>query len=266
MRIAIFSAFPQESRHVLKNLARVKNLRMHPFRIASAGYSSSEIIVVQSGIGVRNSEAALQYVLREFSPEIVLSIGFGGALYDEALIGDLVWASRVFYIPESIRNCPVSLPREHRRANQIQQRKPYSVDIRGAKEIAGKLSGKVVMREGCIFTIANWMRKADIRRIVPEEAFFPVCDMETFPLARLSLQEGVSFFAVRSITDRASEEIVPDLLDVSDASGRFRYSRVLALLVQKPNLALDMIKLGKKAKTASENLWHAVRYLIECVS
>jgi nucleoside phosphorylase len=266
VRIAVFSAFPQESRHVLKNLARVRNLGRHPFRIASAEYSSGEIIVVQSGMGVRNSEAAFRYVFQEFSPEIILSIGFGGALYDGALTGDLVWASRVFYIPERPGNRPLSLPVEQGGEDRIQWCKPQSVDILGAREIAGKLSGKVVMHEGCIFTIANWMRKSEIRRIVPEEASCPVCDMETFSLARLSLQEGLSFFAVRSITDRASEEIVPDLLCVSDATGRFRYSRALALIAQKPGLASEMIKLGKRARTASENLWHAVRHLIESMS
>jgi adenosylhomocysteine nucleosidase len=266
VRIAAFSAFPQESRHLLKNLAMVRNLGGHPFRIASAGYSSGEIILVESGMGVRNAEAAFRYVLREFSPEIILSIGFGGALYDEAVTGDLVWASRVFYIPERSGSGPESLRRDQGGADRIQWCRPQGVDIPGAREIAGKLSGEVVMHEGCIFTMADWMRKSEIRKLLPQDASCPVCDMETFPLARLSLQEGVAFFAVRSITDRASEEIVPDLLGVSDESGRFRYSRAFALIARKPGLASEMIKLGKRARTASENLWHAVRHLTESMS
>jgi nucleoside phosphorylase len=242
VRVAVFSAFPQELRHIIKNLGVTRILRKHPFTLFLTRYSSREIVVVQTGIGTHNAEAALNYVIKEHPPDLIVSAGFGGALYDGAEIGELVWASRVLLVDGDVTD---------------------TLDFREGREIFSALSRKITMREGSILTLARWMKKTEIKSILPEALSFPVCDMETFPLARTSLHKGLRFFAVRSITDRANEEIPPELLGVSDESGRYKLSRALALLLKKPHLIPSSVKLGRGSAIASKNLWRSVRAMIE---
>jgi hypothetical protein len=106
------------------------------------------------------------------------------------------------------------------------------------------------------------MKKSEIKKALPRLPL-PVCDMETFPLAKLSMRKGLPFFAIRSITDRADEEIPLELLDVSDESGQYKLSRALRLILSRPKLISEIAKLGRNSRIASNSLWHAVKTLVE---
>lgn len=263
MRLAIFSAFPQELKYIVKNFTITKKLRKYPFYIFFTKYSSSEIILVQMGMGTHNAEASLKYILGEYSPDFILSIGFGGALYDGAIVGDLIWASKVLLIPEGVTEKSKFHFFESGGIDPLYDWEQYLLEIPNAREIFNKLSDKITIHEGCVLTLKKWMKKSEVKKMLPRELSLPVCDMETFFLAKLSLQRGLPFLAVRAITDLANEEIPHDLLDVSDESGNYRFPRALCLLLYKPKLIPDMIKLGRNSKIAANNLWPVVKSLVE---
>jgi nucleoside phosphorylase len=192
-------------------------------------------------MGSHNAEAAFEHVLGKYRPDFMISVGFGGALYDSATVGDLIYASRFFLIGEKVED---------------------AVELSGTVRIFGRLSGMVTMREGTILTLQRWMKKSEIKKALPRLPL-PVCDMETFPLAKLSMREGLPFFAIRSITDRADEEIPLELLDVSDESGQYKLSRALRLILSRPKLISEIAKLGRNSRIASNSLWHAVKTLVE---
>jgi nucleoside phosphorylase len=241
MRIAVFSAFPQELRQIVKYFGARKHPRKGPFATFSALSSSHEILLVQSGIGPLNAETALNDIFKAFNPNYVISLGFGGALYDEAVIGELTWAPMVLSLKEA----------------GIE-----SFEIPDARAIAERLSGKITIQEKCILTIDRWMKKSEIKKVFPGDASLLVCDMETFPLAKISIQRGIPFFAIRSITDLADEEIPRELLAVCNGSGNYSLSCALRLLLRKPQLVPTIFKLGRNSYRASRNLALAVKSLI----
>ena len=212
-----------------------------PFEIYFVEHPSHEILMVQAGMGFRSAETALRYVLKEYNPDFIASIGFGGALYRGAAAGDLIWPSKVFFISDKVED---------------------TLELPDAGKISDRLSGKVIAHEGTVFTLQRWMKKSEIKGIIPELPL-PVCDMETFPLAKLSVLQGLPFFAVRSITDTADEEIPHEFLTVSDKSGKYMLSRSLKLLLSKPKLIRKAARLGMTSRIAARNLSHAVRALVE---
>jgi nucleoside phosphorylase len=240
MRPAIFSAFPHELKQIVKNFKITREVES-PFKIFSAEHPLHEVILVETGMGSHNAEAAFEYVLAKFSPDFVVSAGFGGALYDGAAVGDLIYGSKFFLIDEKVED---------------------TIELSDAARIFSRLSGTVSMREGTILTLQRWMKKSEIKQIVPRLPL-PVCDMETFPLAKLSMRKGLPFFAIRSITDRADEELSLELLDISDESGQYRLSRALRLILSRPKLISEVAKLGRNSRIASNRLWHAVKNLVE---
>ena len=195
-----------------------------------------------TGMGRENAEKAVKYIVKEYSPDFALSIGFGGALYGGAVIGEIVWGSRVLLIQEDITE---------------------TLELSHAVDTIGELPSNLAIREGSILTLEKWMKKTDIKKILSDEFSLPVCDMETFFLAKCAIEKGLPFLAIRSVTDLIDEEIPREFLSVTDEYGRYRFSRALTLILGKPRLLKDIVKIGRNSRVASNNLWRATRSIIE---
>jgi len=237
LKIALFSAFPQELKEVVRNIGSTKLTKMNACEISRAEYLTHEILVTLTGIGIRNAENALKYILREHMPDMVVSIGFAGALFEGARIGEVIWASNAVFIDgEGV---------------QI-------IDLNDGREVFDRLADTIGIREGSVVTLGEWKKKAEVKKMIPEGLFSPVCDMETFILSKLSLENGIRFFAFRAITDRTEEEIPPEMLGVSDEHGIYSLYRALGLLIRRPALIPESIKLGAHSRIAAKSLWQAV--------
>src|SRR5208283_2076103 len=116
-----------------------------------ATYLSHEIMIVQTGIGIRNAEEALTRVLDAFNPDFLLSIGFAGALYEGARIGDLVMATSVSLIS----------------GNAIK-----TSQIPAERGLHERLGGRGNIREGSFFTLERLMEKKAVRLLLPSDAAF----------------------------------------------------------------------------------------------
>jgi nucleoside phosphorylase len=252
LRLAIFSAFPQEIKRLVRGFRPAEKSERHSLVLYFARYFSKEVIVVQTGIGAENTEAALKYVVKDYAPDILLSVGFGGALYDGASAGDIICGDRVFLIPENI---PEGSAPNHTELE--------SEEIPGATEILRKLADRVPAHKGCILTVAKHMDKPTVRQFLPGDLSFPVCDMETYFFSRLAKKMGIPFLGLRAITDCSDEEIPVELLSVTDKSGKYRLSRAIGLIIGKPKIIGNIFRIGMNARIASINLSNAVRAVIE---
>ncbi len=234
MKIALFSAFPQELRHIVKNVRPVSLIDRGRAELYSATYLSHEITIVLTGMGPKNAQAALDHLLTQQTPGLILSMGFGGALYGGAAVGDLVVAERVFLVARGLEDV-VEPEREDR--------------------LLAELSKNITFREGAFFTLEKWMSKRDLKTIMDPAVTLPVSDMETFPLAKGACERGIPFLAIRSITDLADEEIAPEMLEVTDGQGHYRPARALGLFLRRPALIPQGIRLGLRSRSASQKHW-----------
>jgi nucleoside phosphorylase len=255
MKLALFAAFPQELKHILKNVGSVIKIGDSPFPLFIAKQRACEIIAVQTGMHTVNIKSAFMHVRDKYRPDAVLSVGFCGALYSEARIGDLVWASQCLHIREG----ETSLPYSH--ADMI----PIPAGA-GRKKIIETLQGQIKIQEGSFITLSAWMPKSLLIRGTPRDIPFPVCDRETFHLAELSQQNRLPFFAIRSVTDRMDEDIAPQLFQVVDETGHYSVLRYLNVLIARPSLIFDSVKLGRNAARASRRLCQAVNALLKILS
>jgi adenosylhomocysteine nucleosidase len=251
MRIALFAAFPQELRHVSRSLRIKEKTSGMSFHVSRGECFSSEVVLVESGMGMHNTETAFAYVVGKYQPDLILSAGFGGALYEGASIGDLVWASRFFLVPGSAEGSTLPPPHDWRQLPAGQE----------AREINLRLSTHVPLREGSVITLSTWVEKPQLIECVPADIPFPVSDMETYFFAKLAAEKGFPFFAVRSITDTADEEIPRELLRVTDEAGNYKLPRALATVLTNPGIIPDIVRMGKNSHIASRSLCRLVESL-----
>ncbi len=248
-RILICAAIPREFMYIEGILSSLNGKKGAAGGFFSVTTGSVEVVLFRTGIGIQRAESSIQSLLNGFTPQLMISLGFGGALDKGLAAGDLVWASRVLLLrgSTSVKGLPelsdISLP--------------------GSKKTADRLPYAKTFREGCIVTLEHFMTKSEIRKSLPEGILFPVCDMETFVLARAALQRHIPFFAARSISDTADQEIPHELLDITDASGKIAYRRLVMSLVHRPELVNDLVRLGLNSKKAARSLGDLIKSFLD---
>ncbi|MCI4624343.1 MAG: hypothetical protein L3V56_00105 [Candidatus Magnetoovum sp. WYHC-5] len=221
MKIAIFAALPQELKPIIKSLKAKptgKNINLY-----FAKQNQSEYILALTGVGIHNASKVVKHTVEEFHPELIMSIGFGGALYHGAKKGDVVMASKVISIPSG-----------------------HILELEDSQLLDTK--------KGTFVTIEQWMTKSSVSKHIPPDTDYPVCEMETFPIASYAIEKSINFVALRAITDLYTEEIPFAPSEVTDSSGHFSFIRSILLMIKKPWLILTMLHLMKSSKLAAQNL------------
>lgn len=177
-----------------------------------------DVRVVVSGMGPQRAASALQDVLNEVHPALVIAAGFAGALAPDLRI------SAVFHFDE-IRDADTGIT--------------YGMPRPDGKRLV------TVAQPAC--TAAE---KAELRQKYQADAV----DMETAAIARLCTQRDIPWRAVRAITDTADQSIPPELMTLVDARGRSRCGSAIGLLLRRPGLLGAMLRLGRISKLAAANL------------
>ena len=212
-----------------------------PFRAFRILHSSHTLIAADTGLGVENSTRVFLHLVRLERPDAVLSLGYCGALSPDASIGDLIWGSHLYLLDG--------------------QRKE-SLSLHDDRNLLEKLSPSLPIRAGTILTMRNWMRKGEITRFLTPGMNLPVCDMETFAMARLCSRENLPFYAVRAVSDEAGRDLAFDPWKVCDKKGTYRVARALGFFLIRPRLLGHAMELRRNSKIASHNLSLAVSALL----
>jgi adenosylhomocysteine nucleosidase len=242
MRFAIFAALPLELDLIIQDLDAVKGGSRNSYQVYYTSNKSAEIALVITSMGSANALAAIKSIYMEFSPDIVLCTGFGGALYSGAAAGDLIWSSTVVSLPGS--------------------GKPVHLNIPPEDAIFERISASFPVKKGAVVTIDSLSSKKDLLWRLPEGLQNPVCDMETFALARYCIEKGIRFLSLRAISDTVDQDIPRDIADIVDSSGRPNILRAFGLILRKPSLMPLLVRLGMNSRKASQNLRLAVTTLV----
>ncbi len=95
MRIALLVAMPREYRPLLRLLDPGRMAAVHGYTSWIGEISGREILVLETGIGVRHAAEAARCLVARYSLDLVLSAGFAGGLSPELRVGDVVWSREV---------------------------------------------------------------------------------------------------------------------------------------------------------------------------
>jgi adenosylhomocysteine nucleosidase len=235
MNILVAGALFHELKPLLEHLKHKDVSPSSAFRIRQAEYLAHQLVVVITGVGTSNSKEAVAHSLENFRPDLIISIGFGGALYSEAQIGDLVIAESIFLVSANSIKKTIPIP-------------DHSSLLRGLDKDIG-------LKVGTFFTLEAPTKKEAVNLLVPAQLPRPVCEMETFPIAGLALERQIPFLAVRSITDLACEDIPFDLFSIPERGGDYRLISAAGVLFRKPQLIPMAAKLAIRSRKASKRLW-----------
>jgi adenosylhomocysteine nucleosidase len=221
IRIAIIAAMERE----VKPLIRSWKMRMmeHDGRRYRL-FESGEAVLICGGIGAAAARRATEAVIREVNPQLVISVGFAGALDDSIPVGHVLEPRAVINSADGVRT-----------------------------EIG---SGQGILVSSA--TVADKEQKSRFRKAYGASAV----DMEAAAVAQGAQARGVEFGALKAISDAADFNL--PVLDrfVSD-NGNFHSARFAFHVALRPWLWATTISLARNSSKASYALCDAIESYLD---
>jgi adenosylhomocysteine nucleosidase len=212
VKVAMVAALEREVGPLIKRWRRVE--REHEGRRFEF-FESRQAVVVCGGIGAEAARRATEAVIALYLPELVLSVGFAGALDAALKVGEIFSPSRVIDASDG-----------------------SSVEI---------AAGRGVLVSA--LTIAGMEQKAKLAESYAAQAV----DMEAAAVARGAQARGVRFMAVKAISDE-STFAMPPLDRFVNRDGQFCQTAFAASIVARPWLWSKVFRLARNSVKASRAL------------
>lgn len=249
MHLALLAALPLEVRPFLRqNQARPLPDGGLPAWEFQAGEGRGGLAL--TGMGEEAARRAARQVIELWQPEIIVSLGFGGALLPGLAPGQLVLgASFGRYDPPTGRLLKVEAPAPPRPLLELAQ----------SLESAG-LPADI----GCFVSTPDIIHKE--RQGKPLQGLMqPVLDLESAAVAGAAAAAGRPFLALRVITDGAGEEI-PDFLREGWEPGYGPgVTKALGWLARDPRRLGPMVHLWRRSKLAARRLAAALEVILPLI-
>ena len=226
-KVAIVAALEREVSGLTRSLSRVEHQydgRRFVF------FEADEIVLVCGGIGVEAARRAAEAVIALYSPTLLQSVGFAGALDSGLRVGDLLMPAIV-----------------------IDARDGSRIEIEGAP---GLERGRQARSSLVTFTsVAGAQQKASLAKAYGAQAV----DMEAAGVAAAARAHGIRFAATKVISDELNFEM-PQTARFIAANGRFKTANFAAFVALRPWLWRRTATLAansrKAARVLSEHLKH----------
>lgn len=216
-KVAIVAALEREVRPLLKS----KDWRGHPverehgvhkFRFYEDG---QDTVLVCGGIGAAPARRAAEAVIALYSPTVIYSVGFAGALEPGVKVGDVFQPAQVIDATD------------------------------GSRVNSNEGKGTLVS----FASVATPEQKARLRNAFSAQ----LVDMEAAAVARAAEARGIEFLAVKSISDEF-DFTFPDMERFVDSEGRFLQGRFAAFALRRPWLWWKISQLLRNSHAASDRL------------
>jgi adenosylhomocysteine nucleosidase len=229
-RVAIVAALEREVGGLIRSCRRIEHQydgRRFVF------FERDEMVLVCGGIGVEAARRATEAVIGLYSPTLVQSVGFAGALDASLRAGDV-------FIPAVV----------------IDGRDGSRVEVDDeAREGQGQGQSKLVT----FMAVAGAQQKASLARAYGAQAV----DMEAAAVAAAAHAHGVRFGAMKVISDEIGFEM-PEMTRFIDAQGRFRTANFAAFVAFRPGLWRRVSILARNCQKAARELGkHLEHYVSE---
>lgn len=216
-KIAIVAALEREVRPLVKRW-RVceKDYEGRHFRF----FECNEVVVVCGGIGAEAARRAAEAVINSYSPRLIYSTGFAGALDAALHVGDIVQPRRVVNAGDG-----------------------SSLQLANGEGVLVSFA-----------SVASPAQKAKLRESFSAHAV----DMEAAAVARAAEVRGVKFAVIKVISDEF-DFTFPDMQRFVDSSGQFLEGRFASFIAIRPWLWAQVVRLARDSGRASRALCERLR-------
>jgi adenosylhomocysteine nucleosidase len=232
IQAAILAALPLEVQPFLRR-RRARRRRGAALPLWEFRLPGGRGVAVAAGMGQAAARAGFAWVAEKFQPEMVLAVGFGGAVLPAPAPGEVVLGLEFFaYDPSGPGLEAILLPALPPQGASL----PEQAARRGLR-----------LTPGTLVSTPEVMNKVQLRALL-KGLPTPVVDLESAVLACLAREQGLPFLALRAVTDGGGEEI-PGFIKTAVRQGK----------TPTPFTALGWLRGDPRRLRHLSRLWHRSR-------
>jgi adenosylhomocysteine nucleosidase len=209
----------------------LKSLTRHTIPVGGSKAITDNILVALSGMGAERAYTAGSLLIAQGATAL-LGWGCAAALDDRVTAGCLILPERIIGATGEIH--PVSAEWHHRLYKLLEPRHPVRRDA-------------LVESDTIVTTSAE-------KRMLAKRTQAAATDMESAAEARLAMERGLPFVALRAIVDTASSDIPENVLEALDPQGNINLWKLLTGAYLRPADWIKIIQLGIQFNAAQKSL------------
>ena len=222
------------------------------FFLGKAG--GQQVILVQSGVGSRKAERATSLLLESYSPDLIISAGYTGALKPHLGVAELVIAQDIY-----------EKDLEDKEGNEPGQTIRLSVRIEdNIVSFTRQLAEEVGLRYhgGHLMTSAKVFPDPASKRLLGQEHSLVAVDMETAAVGRVAENCGIPFLSIRSVLDPLDLKIDLPWEHFIDRGGEVKFGYKVVYLLKQPWVVWRFMRIYRNMGLASVALGMFIYHLI----
>jgi adenosylhomocysteine nucleosidase len=221
-KVAMVAALEREVKPLIRSWRCTEREHVgHKFRF----FEKENAVIVCGGIGEEAARRATEAVIALFSPQVVYSVGFAGALNAKLKVGDILLPRRVI---------------DSREGSRVDTGERLGGDNQG-----GENTGALVSFP----SVADAQQKSKLAEAYSAQAV----DMEAAAVARGAEARGLRFAAVKAISDEFDFVMLP-MQRFIGPKGRFRTARFALFAAIRPWTWAQIMRLARNSAVASNAL------------
>lgn len=217
--LALIAAEAREFAGVLRHAEGVTRLDCKLDFARSARLNGREVMLVANGPGPKLAAKAAEAAKEHSDLEGLVSVGFCGALNPILKPGEVLVAS-------AITSNGLSVPRSHPSACQM----------------------------GKLLSLDRVATTAEEKQKLHQQTAADAIEMEAAAVAGKAVEWEVPCYAIKAVTDTASESFPLDFNGLRDGNGRFSRGKIIWAAARRPAVIPALMRLDRRCKLAAEAL------------
>ncbi len=201
---------------------------------------TAQVLFIRTGIGKKPTVKKIRKIVGNELPEIIISVGFGGALSRELRVGDVIVC------------------------NQVLNKDSADIILKFPSELLEIFDSLGIQDFYKLLTVDELVEKASDKVKLNEQTEAKVCDMETYHVISgiQNKTEGHLFIPIRIISDDANADL-PDIKGLVNKDFSINFWKLLKRIFTKPSSIIKLIRFNLNLGKAQKKLTNFVSELIK---
>jgi adenosylhomocysteine nucleosidase len=199
---------------------------------------SDNLLLFVSGVGIQNATYAVNELASEVSH--IISWGSAAGLSENVKPGDLI-------LPDLILD---------------EKGKEYVTDSNFKNRMVQLFPKELSYYDGSLCESSAILKEAEEKREFGKKYNAIACDMESATIAKLAKLKGISFSALRVISDDYNTSIPKSVYLSINKEGDFSIRKFLFQLLVNPKEIIQVIRLGKNFSKAKKTMLKLKKVLL----
>ena len=244
--IAILGAVTEEIAGIKREINISDRVRLDKSEAWFGKYQGRNIVLVRTGVGRKRAQNATQQVIDKFNPEVIISMGYAGALTEGLNVGDMFVASTILS-PESDSNSFEMDDPKNLKWLELAKNTPPPENVK--------------LKIGRLITVDMVVHTPKAKKELGSRFRAEAVEMETLEIALLTRVNKIAFISIRGISDAVNHELI-DCSSFLSSDGELSKLRAGWYVLTHPKSLKNAFSLRSNTQIATQNLTDFISRLI----